>query len=738
MIYIDRSKIKLPEVLGSSRVEKAREQAKKRFLEGFGPSTQQRYEFDDTWYREVRIVLTEALYGKCAYCESKVSGGAILDMEHFRPIRSIAEARYHTGYWWLAYEWLNILAVCRNCNSSKGNRFPLETERLRARNPGEERREDNLLLDPTVDDPSVHLVFNLDGTASSETNRGQGSIAVLDLNRASLVQARLAKVRHILTVIKAFQAESNSTFYLSELRGLCEAPSEYAGLARQMILPILAKSVESEVSKVLKEEWQESSPTISKARRKRVKTSFKNFETSQSSYSLDNKVGQEKFRLQRRQIETISIRNFKSLSELELQVAPDAEQRSSWLMLLGENGTGKSSILQAVAMTMMGVDYFVAVMKEQGLDVRDFVSRGFKTATIKVKISGFIAPHKLTITKDRAVFRQPNGDEAVVIIGKDSYEVTGTRAEAQIVLLGYGATRLLRHKDDEHYGLPNCRVDNLFDPLKPLLNAEKWLLELKKSQFDSVAIVLKDLLLLENEATLIRRAGRVFVNSNGVIVTLKQLSDGYQSVIALTVDILEVAMRLWPIGDAAEGIVLLDEIGSHLHPTWRMRIVDSLRRAFPRLEFIVTTHEPLCLRGIHAGEIVVLRRNENHRIEMVKDLPSPADFRVDQLLTSEFFGLDSTTDPLVEAEFDEYYALLAMESRASTGGKSMTTEETARLADLKIRLRNRRYVGETPREQLMFEAIDKLLDRQNESERVSVPQLREDAVAQISKIWEEE
>jgi hypothetical protein len=233
-------------------------------------------------------------------------------------------------------------------------------------------------------------------------------------------------------------------------------------------------------------------------------------------------------------------------------------------------------------------------------------------------------------------------------------------AETQSVLLGYGATRLLPRRSYSSYGIPFARVDNLFDPFLPLFDAEKWLLHLGWREFNSVALVLKDLLALDADAELIREKKTVMVRARGAKIPIRQLSDGYQAVVAMSVDILEVAIRLWPSLQEAEGIVLLDEIGSHLHPTWKMRIVNSLRRAFPGMQFIATTHDPLCLRGLSEGEVAVMCRDHSGRVEAVTALPSPADFRVDQLLTSEFFGLNTTTDPDTEKTFDEYYSLLAL------------------------------------------------------------------------------
>lgn len=84
------------------------------------------------------------------------------------------------------------------------------------------------------------------------------------------------------------------------------------------------------------------------------------------------------------------------------------------------------------------------------------------------------------------------------------------------------------------------------------------------------------------------------------------LSQGYQAVISLVADIignvwLETGEEV-PL-EEMEGIVLVDELDLHLHPTWQTTIVSGLKSAFPRMQFIVTTHSPLVLAGCRADEV---------------------------------------------------------------------------------------------------------------------------------------
>ena len=96
------------------------------------------------------------------------------------------------------------------------------------------------------------------------------------------------------------------------------------------------------------------------------------------------------------------------------------------------------------------------------------------------------------------------------------------------------------------------------------------------------------------------------------------LSDGFRSMVAMAADIAYRASLLNPhLGeDAAKetsGIVLIDEIDLHLHPKWQRRIVRELQAAFPDLQFIATTHSPFILQSLDPGEVVDLNSTTDMR-----------------------------------------------------------------------------------------------------------------------------
>jgi hypothetical protein len=181
--------------------------------------------------------------------------------------------------------------------------------------------------------------------------------------------------------------------------------------------------------------------------------------------------------------------------------------------------------------------------------------------------------------------------------------------------------------------------------------------------------------------------------------------------------------------EVAEGIVMIDEIGSHLHPRWQMLVVKGLRQVFPRVQFLVTTHYPLCLRGLYNGELVVMQRTANNKLIAIdRDLPPVEGMRVDQLLTSEYFGLNSTLDPDLDRDFLEYYQLLALRQRS--------VEQEKRLQELKSKLDGFRVFGSTRRERLALEAVDQFLAKEPEIKNLDERKdLKDETRQKVSDMW---
>lgn len=254
-------------------------------------------------------------------------------------------------------------------------------------------------------------------------------------------------------------------------------------------------------------------------------------------------------------------------------------------------------------------------------------------------------------------------------------------------------------------GKSMVRAENLFFHDTSLIDYNTWLCSLPQEYFDRVAKALKVLMMLDNNDKIERdvKAKRIFKVDKRKRIYIESLSDGYRSVFTVACDIMERLVKEKSNIEVAEGVVLIDEIGTHLHPRWRMQVVGRMREVFPKVQFIVTTHDPLCLKGTKKGEVLVLNKEpETDRVRILKDLPDPAPMRADQLLASPFFGLSTTIDEKAEELFNEYYYLLALQLQ-----RSLTPKENEKLQNLQNKLDELSVMGKTNRDKIMLKAIDK-------------------------------
>ncbi|MFC4072628.1 AAA family ATPase [Actinoplanes subglobosus] len=689
-----------------------RERARNHFAVPEELRRQSRFEFSAYRAPAVREALFRLFHGKCAFCESPAD-----DIMHFRPEGGVVHSDgtfLPDHYWWLSGEWDNLYPSCAFCNrhlaSGRGGRFPLETESSRA--PVEASAEQlaeelPLLLDPCRDRPEDHLLFEVTGEVAGLTLRGQTTITLAGLNRPELVEKRrrlaagLTRLLHAVWDNLEGPAADDVAGPLRELLRAVREEQPYVALARQIV---------GEFHDILPPHLRalfDGTGTPPLPDRETPPVPHDEFLADQEDFSLARPGDAETYRAFRRYVEHVSIRNVKAIRELDLDLTRSAARTAPWTVLLGENAAGKSTVLQAITLALIGRDG----VERLGLDARVFIrrSQGVSSGSVSVRLSGS--------TRERTLRFTHHGFE---------YE---NAEEPQTLVLAYGETRLLPAPD-----LPSAagqewgRVEGLFRPARALIDAEQWLIDAEPPTFDYVAGAIRDLLGLPAGQWLHRNRTSVWVTEKGRRIPLGELSTGWQSVLATVIDILEMVTRLWPKPDLAEGIVLLDELGAHLHPRWRLRLVTGLREMLPGMQFIASTHEPLCLRGVKEHETVLMRRDAQGLAFATTDLPAPTDMRVDQLLTSRFFGLGSTLDPDLDAKFDEYYELLAIPETSLTPEQQDTRERLA------FELQTQGVLGHSRRDQLVYEAIDSFLAGERATGRED-PELKESTLRRARQLW---
>jgi predicted ATP-binding protein involved in virulence len=401
---------------------------------------------------------------------------------------------------------------------------------------------------------------------------------------------------------------------------------------------------------------------------------------------------------------------------------------AGWHVLLGANATGKTTVLQSIAVSLIGPTAWTQLHAPVGwARQRKRDDRGVLHATI-TKGPRDVADRAQKGPFQSRVYVTP---DASIEVDRETYDapqfVLGAWHKTEILksvyavkrrgwfACGYGPFRRLSGGSSEataSLSQPRqFRVASLFRESVALTQCEPWLRELHHrahdddnpdhkrdwGTFEAVVAVINSLLPGAVKLDRVSSAGVQFTTAGKRKVSLAELSDGYRSFLALVVDVLRhladagelsrqiaetiVDGRKWK-QVTAEGVVLIDEVDAHLHPSWQRSIGAMLQTVFPRMQFIVSSHSPFVAQAASAGGIFVLRPGaDGSSVEVTQPIDSVRGWRADAILTSDLFGLDDTVDLDTSALVKEYRAL---SSQRSFG--KLTKSEQQRLDSLEAKL----------------------------------------------------
>ncbi len=198
-------------------------------------TTQSKHKFDSKVYRDATLESLEVLYhSKCAYCETNTSAGAAMQVDHYRPKKKVNDDLIHNGYYWLAYEWSNLILCCSKCNRKKGYSFPTSAAKITepsldadgfpeieycVADSAKLRAEEALILHPELDDVETHFVFGPNGDILGLSSQAEKTIEICDLNRKELVFKRLGILkRYVNDLQEILQEFSEGTINSDQCR----------------------------------------------------------------------------------------------------------------------------------------------------------------------------------------------------------------------------------------------------------------------------------------------------------------------------------------------------------------------------------------------------------------------------------------------------------------------------------------------------------------------------------------
>lgn len=787
MKHIDRSVLPIPRAFASSEIATAR----RRLTELFRGSLERRSQsfversraFQDSAFTQD---VQHAFNGRCAFCESAAGGTPL----RFRPETEaepiLERATSHLYYAWLATSWDNWYWVCTDCRPENHLYFPVDgpraalpdfenivrfaeaSERMPSWSGLPERDsredEDNILLDPCVDARLwEHLSVSDTGDLFPLTLRGEATIRHFRLDRPKLDSARKVEITELHTHLARegrlpANLLSNGTRFPGIVELRVRAIAGYLSWATRTTARHDWNSIVHFFDNLrTQKDWKallgkalEFDPRVSFVdnRDPGVARPSPPRDPQPASAEKSGKPDPEP-NLSRPgellpRITHLELQNFKSLEHLAFEIPEtsaafgDDGPGAGALLILGENATGKSSILEGAVLCLIQDETRASL----DLDPRRLV---LDPSYMDPDLKG--GPDRATL---RARFA--DGRQSEMTISGGAFVASGNRPDYPV--FAYGAFRqYLKHAPTELP--PDHYVATLFAGDRLLPNPTRWLLELDPERFAMVARSLRSIFAIEGDYDVIERDDeRCYIISHyeheGVPrrerTPLDIVSSGFRAILAMTCDIMHGLMSS-PASENfqsfvnARALVFIDEIEAHLHPRWKIAIMASLRTALPNVTFIVTSHDPLCLRGMASGEVMVLNRVRGAQaqgselpifIETLSALPRIEELTIEQLLTADFFQLNSTTSIDTDREYARIADILRRQSLPDLKPEeSITDTERNALRAFTAEVNSALPVGDSEVQRIVQEAVAEYLAERAQQTREGLQNLRNETREKI-------
>ena len=389
-------------------------------------------------------------------------------------------------------------------------------------------------------------------------------------------------------------------------------------------------------------------------------------------------------------VQRLTIDNIRSIRKFDLDLR--RTQTAGWHVILGDNGAGKSTVVRALALALMGPSNALAARQPWSR----WLANGSSSGEISVALIGhsediwtgqgrtnqgsFTARAKFAAESEGG---RRNGEPT----GRISF--SGRAAKRTAWADGYGWFSA-SFGPFRRFSGGDPRIDKLFvthprlashlsafGENVALCESLLWLqdLEIKKLEQDSEAEEIQNAVIaFVNKARLLPHGAHIagvtserveIIDGNGTRVAVEEMSDGYRSILSLTFELIR--LMFWAFGTdtvlkgidatkgtiALPGVVAIDEIDAHLHPAWQQRIGDWFVNRFPETQFFVTTHSPIICRAARHGSVWVLPApdsEEEARRVVGTELNRLVDGNVLDAYGTELFGEEVTRSKQSQAK----------------------------------------------------------------------------------------
>jgi uncharacterized protein (TIGR02646 family) len=591
--------------------------------------------------------LLETYHGKCAYSEEIAPAAFKFHLDFYRPA---------SLYPWLENEWSNLLLICPECSTAAKNKFPIAGNQIKVppddpiqwRSDSRAMLEEKpLLLNPEIDTPENHLYFDINGIIYGRTEKGKITIQVFNLNRQSLIFKRktkidlfLKKYQLIYEIFKKLNWPEGKHYhngkllyevlfkdFFTELVKAGDPEAEFSLLGRNMLEYFDLFFIESlSWDKALDKEEEKSRSKYEKIFRNAV-----SYFTKTDDIIIDNKIekkvpffpGENQADLRMKKGLPLALKAFEiqKYHGIKYTYIANLPINTRWIFLTGDNSSGKTLILQALVIGLIG-------KKDKEVELADDNCR------IKIELKA-------------------NTENTINII-------SSSQREYIFKFAAYGPGRLKIDGDIfEGKQAPEKlrKTDSIFQNEPSLYNIQEYLVNIHgrkefERKFTAIIKSLKQLLPYVEDIIVDERSEKKKIlyrekTEDGQLldgVPFGALSAGSKSIIAMIGDMLIELLKNQDVDDPTEleGIVIIDEIDIHLHAKWQREFVIRLSRMFPKIQFIASTHSPIPLLGA-PPETIILNVEKETKKEgiVVKRLQiDVAELTPNTILTSPIFNFD--------------------------------------------------------------------------------------------------
>lgn len=366
-------------------------------------------------------------------------------------------------------------------------------------------------------------------------------------------------------------------------------------------------------------------------------------------------------------LKSLRLENIACFEELDLDFTDENGEPCKWVVLQGENGVGKSTILYSLV--------FSIAHQLSGLESirwKDFSKPSASEVVLYAPVNRrykFIwdrKPGSKDYVRNQDVFHSELMYNSVNSIFPNGDFISAYGPWRKQGKIASNPKEVVDEYLNVQYGyLSRERFRSFTSNIAPLPSLSAWLSDLeykvlktnegndgrpKRNLEIAISSIMK--ILPEQIKFVGIKANReVTFLLNGIEVSLDALSDGYQSTMAWVGDLVRRLCEAFPDMEnplEAFGVVIIDELDLHLHPRWQRIIVQKIREIFPNLQFIVTTHSPFIAQDMTEKDKIIVLTRDGDKVTAHEEKGFVQNWRAGQILTSWLFGLPTEYDEKIE------------------------------------------------------------------------------------------